>query len=168
MGAAMLTRAQSYPSNLQIRYVSRHRETPFPTSPYFNGRRLATPTESPRLIATVHDDSNDTWQISLNIRAVDSSPRTEYMKVFAWPMFEPETSRCVASVDTSQNVTTQQDGTVDFQVPKRDLAVWDERVGKWVLDRGIYMFEIKTTEDVGFGSSVIKQVSVNSRMVWNE
>jgi len=84
-------------------------------------------------------------------------------------MFEPEMSRCVASTNTSQIATTQQQGgAVEVQVPKRELAVWDERSGKWVLERGIYMFEMKTGEAGALGSGIIKQVSVASRMVWNE
>lgn len=83
-------------------------------------------------------------------------------------MFTPEDSQFVASAGTSQAILPGQSGRIDVDVPKRELAEFNERTGKWVLDQGIYMFEIKISEDIGLGSSVVKQVNVNARMEWND
>jgi len=83
-------------------------------------------------------------------------------------MFSPEDSKFVASAGTSAPVAAAQNGTIVVEVPKRELAEFNERTGKWVLDQGIYMFEIKATEDLSAGMGVVKQVSVVGKMQWSE
>lgn len=58
------------------------------------------------------------------------------------------------------------------EVPKRKLARFNERSSKWVLEEGIYMFEIKTAESLGagmgMGMGIVKQVSVVGHVEWAE
>lgn len=83
-------------------------------------------------------------------------------------MFSPEESNLVASASTSAPVAPAQSGSIVVEVPKRELARFNERTGKWVLEQGIYMFEIKGTEDLSAGMGVVKQVSVVGKMQWSE
>lgn len=83
-------------------------------------------------------------------------------------MFEPDQSQFVASGSTQTAVAASQAGKVEVVVPKRELACFDERKGKWILEEGIYMFEIKASDDLRAGMSIVKQVSVVGNMVWDE
>ena len=82
-------------------------------------------------------------------------------------MFSPEDSTFIASASTSAPVAPEQSGSIVVGVPKRDLAAFNEKTGKWVLEQGIYMFEIRGTEDLSAGMGVVKQVSVVGRMEWS-
>lgn len=81
-------------------------------------------------------------------------------------MFAPEDSQFIASAGTHTSIAPAQNGMIEVEVPKRELAEFNERTGKWVLEEGIYMFEIKATEDLSAGMSVLKQVSVVGKMEW--
>lgn len=83
-------------------------------------------------------------------------------------MFSPEDAQFVASASTETAVAPGQQGKVEVEVAKRDLADFDERTGKYVLQEGMYMFELKSVEDVSVGVGIVKQVSVVGRMVWSE
>lgn len=87
-------------------------------------------------------------------------------------MFSPEETQLIASAETSSPVAPAQAGSAVVEVPKRKLAKFDERSRKWVLEEGIYMFEIKTAKnlsaDVGMGMGTVKQVSVVGHMEWAE
>ena len=64
-------------------------------------------------------------------------------KVCSWPIFAPEDSQFVVFTATSTAIAPGQSGRIEVEVPKRDLAEFNERAGKWVLVEGICMFEIK-------------------------
>ena len=83
-------------------------------------------------------------------------------------MFAPEDSQFIASAGTVGPVEPTQNGKIEVEVPKRDLAEFNERTGKWELDQGIYMFEIKSTEDLSAGMGIVKQVSVVGKIEWSE
>lgn len=83
-------------------------------------------------------------------------------------MFEPEAAQLVASGSTAGSVAPSQAGKVEVTVPKRELASFNSKTGKWVLEEGIYMFEVRGSDDLRAGMSVVKQVSVVGNMVWDE
>jgi len=83
-------------------------------------------------------------------------------------MFSPEETQLIASAETTSPVAPAQAGSAVVDVPKRGLAKFNERSRKWVLEEGIYMFEIKTTQNLGARIGTVKQVSVVGHMEWSE
>jgi len=83
-------------------------------------------------------------------------------------MFSPEETQLIASAETSSPIAPAQAGSAVVEVPKRKLAKFNERSRKWVLEEGIYMFEIKTADDLNAGMGTVKQVSVVGHMEWSE
>ena len=79
-------------------------------------------------------------------------------------MFEPEIQTLVGTA--SATIPAMEQGEIVVEVKKRDLAV---KGGKgWMVEEGIYMFEVKNVEDLAMGSGVVKQVSVMGRMEWDD
>ncbi|KAK6366125.1 hypothetical protein LTR64_008552 [Lithohypha guttulata] len=143
-------------AHLQIRYTSRLPNTRY-SSPIMSSQSILTATIT---------DTPDHWRITTYIRNTSSQPRSQSIKIDAWPMFSPEDAQFVASASTETAVAPGQQGKVEVEVAKRDLADFDERTGKYVLQEGMYMFELKSVEDVSVGVGIVKQVSVVGRMVW--
>ena len=83
-------------------------------------------------------------------------------------MFAPEDSQLITSACTATEIKPGEDGTVEMIIPKRELAVFEERTGKYVLESGIYMFEIKGSEDALAGRGVVKQIGVLEKLCWDE
>ncbi|KAK5952339.1 hypothetical protein OHC33_006812 [Knufia fluminis] len=156
-------------AHLQIKYVSRLPDTRT-SSPFFSSLRARSATfEAPMCTATVTENTqSQSWKITAIIRNATSQPQSQAIKIYSWPMFAPEDSQFIASAGTTAPVEPAQNGMIEIEVPKRDLAEWSERRGKWVLEEGIYMFEIKASEDLGAGTGIVKQVSVVGHMEWSE
>jgi hypothetical protein len=171
MPAAVLNYAShNNPSaHLQIKYVC-HLPDTRTSSPFFSSLRARSTTlEAPILTATVTENpQSQSWKITTIIRNASSQPGLQAIKVHAWPMFAPEDSQFIASAGTVGPVEPTQNGKIEVEVPKRDLAEFNERTGKWELDQGIYMFEIKGTEDLSAGMGIVKQVSVVGKIEWSE
>lgn len=111
---------------------------------------------------------SQTWEISLSPRNVSTTAQPQSVMVYSWPMFAPEESRLVSSIPASASVAPAQSGRTEILIPKRDLATFDERRGKWVLHEGIYMFEIKQSKAPSAGRGIVKQVSVVGNMEWDQ
>lgn len=83
-------------------------------------------------------------------------------------MFAPEQSQFVASASTAHAIQPSQRAQIEVDVAMRDLAEFKDRVGKWVLEAGVYMFEIKGTDDLSAGMGILKQVFVPEGILWDD
>lgn len=83
-------------------------------------------------------------------------------------MFAPEDVQLVASASTPRPTAPGQSGRAEVDIPKRDLAEFDESRGVRTLKEGIYMFELKATDDLSVGMGVVKQASVVGSMTWRD
>lgn len=81
-------------------------------------------------------------------------------------MFSPEKAQFMGSITTDGPTAAGQSGRAEVDIPKRDLAELDERSGKRLLREGIYMFELRATDDSSDGASVVKQASVVGTLTW--
>ena len=133
---AILNTTTHHPTaHLQIKYVSRLPDTRKTASIFGSQAVGTTMSNTPLISATVADNTSaKSWTLSTLLRNTSSTPQPQSVKVFAWPMFEPESTKFVSSGATQTTIASNQAGRIDIVVPKRELASFNAKTKKWVLE----------------------------------